>query len=128
MNACYFYSMHSLLSVGISMQNALSAIAVAFNSDSLKKMELSVSQGFEFSYALVGFPEVVRTMIRNAERRGGIDQACKNVADMYLVKVDAKLAWFVSLLNPALICVVGCVLAAIVANNMSMLNRVVGGY
>lgn len=127
-HACYFYSMHSLLSVGVSMQNALSTVAVAFNSDSLKRMESSVLQGFEFSHALAGFPEVVRTMIRNAERRGGIDQACKNVADMYLVKVSAKLAWFTSLLNPVLICIVGCVLAVIVANNMSMLNGVVGGY
>lgn len=127
-NACYFYGMHSLLGVGVSMQNALSTVAIAFNSEQLKKMESLVLQGFEFSYALADFPSVVRVMIQNAEGRGGIDQACKNVADMYLAKVDAKLSWFLSLLNPALVCTVGIVLALIVSRNIGMINEIITGY
>jgi type II secretory pathway component PulF len=121
--ACYFRSIHSLISAGLTTQSAISFTVSAFDSDELREVERCVLQGIGFSEALSEFPEVVRAMIKSTENHGGIGHSCKHISDLYNAKLEARMVWISALIGPVLLCVVGAVLGLVVVKSTALLYK-----
>jgi type II secretory pathway component PulF len=112
--SCYFYSISSAMSSGLSMQHALSTVVDAFGGAELEKIELYVLRGDRFHEALDDFPDVVKSIIASGEICDEVGQACQKTSDFYLNKAMSYIDFISTLIGPIIITFIGVVLMIVV--------------
>jgi type IV pilus assembly protein PilC len=110
----------TLLSSGVSILDALEITAkTAGNtviSNAIKKSVLSIAEGETITAPLKEtgvFPPMVTQMISVGEKTGGLDDMLQKIADFYDEEVDAAVGALTSIIEPAIIVVMGVVIGGV---------------
>lgn len=111
----------SLLKAGLPMLEALEITANAVGSEELKEILFRISRQGVAKGVTVGeafrrepyFPRVVVNLIAISEKAGHMETILETLADFYASDVDTRIKVLVSLLEPALLVMIGLVVAVI---------------
>ena len=111
----------TLLGGGIPLVNALDIAARSMNNRHLAK-ELDVvahrvREGESFAHALLArgmFPDVAVKMVEVGEQTGALQEMLNSLADFYDEEIETEVARFITLIEPALLVVMGIVIAVVV--------------
>jgi type IV pilus assembly protein PilC len=111
----------TLLGGGIPLVNALDIAARSMNNRHLAK-ELDVvahrvREGESFAHALLTrgmFPDVAVKMVEVGEQTGALQEMLNSLADFYDEEIETEVARFITLIEPALLVVMGIVIAVVV--------------
>ncbi len=114
-------SISLLLKSGVTLMAALKDAAFVIGNPvyirQLEEVRKDISQGVTFSDALTKFkifPDFFVQMIRVGEEGGRLDQVLADIAESYDKEIDADLKTISSLIEPAIILVLGVVIGGMV--------------
>ena len=109
-----------LLSGGIPLVNALDvasrALGNRFFADQLTVVGLRVREGESLAAALAErgvFPAVALKMVEVGESTGALQEMLTSVADFFDEEIDTQLGRFITIIEPALLVIMGIVIAAL---------------
>lgn len=113
-------TMGFLLSGGLPIMRAMRLTAKAIGNVILERRiieaENFISQGARLSASLKGFPPTILQIISTGEKTGKLPEVLQKTAESYESEFDRKLQRGMSLLEPALILVMGLVVGFIVVS------------
>jgi len=116
--ARFSMTMSFLLDSGIPILNAMQSVSKTIGNTILQKKIISardmVSEGARLSASLEGFPPTLLQMISTGEKSGRLSETLKNAGVFYEAEFERKLSRAISLLEPALILVMGGIVGFIV--------------
>ncbi len=111
----------TLMSSGVPLLTALDickhVVDNAVFRDVLEEARIAIRDGESISAPLKRsgeFPPMVTQMIAIGERTGDVEEMLENVADAYEVQVETKVSRLTALLEPAMIVILGIIVAGIV--------------
>ena len=110
----------TLLGGGIPLVNALDvasrALGNRFFADQLAVVGRRVREGESLAGALAErglFPEVALKMVRVGESTGALQEMLTSIADFFDEEIDTQLGRFITIIEPALLVIMGIVIAAL---------------
>ena len=107
-----------LLSGGLPILRSMRLTAKAIGNKVLEKRIISaenlVSQGAKLSTSLEGFPPTILQIISTGEQTGKLPEVLKKTSESYEGEFDRRLQRAISLLEPALILIMGLIVGFIV--------------
>ena len=111
----------TLLGGGIPLVNALEIAARSMNNRyiarELDDVGRQVREGESFAHALLArgvFPDVAVKMVEVGEQTGALQEMLNSLADFYDEEIETEVGRFITLIEPALLIVMGIVIAVVV--------------
>jgi type IV pilus assembly protein PilC len=111
----------TLLGGGIPLVNALEiggrSMANRFMARELEEVVRRVREGQSFGTALRGrgvFPDVAIKMVEVGESTGALEEMLNSLADFYDEEIETEVGRFITLIEPAILVVMGVVIAVVV--------------
>jgi type IV pilus assembly protein PilC len=111
----------TLLGGGIPLVNALEIAARSMNNQyiarELDDVGRQVREGESFARALLArgvFPDVAVKMVEVGEQTGALQEMLNSLADFYDEEIETEVGRFITLIEPALLVVMGIVIAVVV--------------
>jgi type IV pilus assembly protein PilC len=111
----------TLLGGGIPLVNALEISARSMSnrylSGELDRVRVSVQEGHSFAGALLArgvLPDVAVKMIEVGESTGSLQEMLNSIADFYDEEIETEVARFITVVEPALLVVMGGIIAMVV--------------
>jgi len=111
----------TLLGGGIPLVNALEiagrSMANRFMARELEEVGRRVREGQSFGTALRArgiFPDVAIKMVEVGESTGALEEMLNSLADFYEEEIDTEVSRFITLVEPAILVVMGIVIAVVV--------------
>jgi type IV pilus assembly protein PilC len=111
----------TLLGGGIPLVNALEIAARSMNNryiaQELDDVAQQVREGESFARALLArgvFPDVAVKMVEVGEQTGALQEMLNSLADFYDEEIETEVGRFITLIEPALLIVMGIVIAVVV--------------
>jgi len=126
----------SLLKAGIPFITSLEITSSAVGDDEMKRSLLRISQegisrgvpiGEAFRKEAI-FPQVVVNLIAIGEKSGHVEEILTTLADFYDKEIDEALKNFISFLEPALLVIIGLIVAGIAFSVILPIYQLVSQY
>ncbi len=124
-----------LIQSGVSILDGLEVVSKVVSnsiiSDKIRESRKSISSGDSIVSPLRQskvFPQMVLQMIRIGEETGSLDEMLAKIAQFYDQEVEHKVESMVSLIEPALILVLGVVVGSIVVSMMLPMFNMMSGF
>lgn len=126
----------SLLRSGLPIIESLDITASAVGDDeiasSLKRISRDgIAKGLTVGDAFkreVVFPKVITNLVAISEKAGHLDEILKTLSDFYELEIDSSLKTLVSFLEPALLVIIGIVVATIALAIIIPIYQLVGQF
>lgn len=119
--ATFCRTMATLLSTGVSIIEAFDILAETSNNDVIRsavrrsKEHIIAGSSISLATAAAGFfPNMVAKMIQVGEKSGSLPRVLDRAGVYYERRVDARITTMIDLLGPALIVVIGAIVAVVV--------------
>jgi type IV pilus assembly protein PilC len=123
----------TLISSGVSILDALDTTARTAGNrvvhDAIKKATVAIAEGDTITGPLKDsgvFPPMVIQMISVGEKTGGLDDMLNKIADFYDEEVDAAVTALTSMIEPAVIVVMGAVIGGILISMYLPMFDIIG--